>query len=169
MEGPRVAASPTSRPSIARWMPACGSMACGNSGRQPPALPPLRRLRLRHINPATARASTLGRVSNAADHFVQPLPPAARGRLFARVVTHRDAPLCMVEAELQDRGAHVTRLLASELLPGPSLDAPTFQLLGRLYDGLIVPHVGTLDAAQIAAAAGVPVVFDDLDPQAPSA
>ncbi|WP_157275718.1 hypothetical protein [Pelomonas sp. Root1444] len=70
---------------------------------------------------------------------------------------------------MQDRGAHVTRLLASELLPGPSLDAPTFQLLGRLYDGLIVPHVGTLDAAQIAAAAGVPVVFDDLDPQAPSA
>ena len=77
--------------------------------------------------------------------------------------------MCTVEVELQDRGAHVTRLLASELLPGPSLDAPTFRLLGQLYDGLIVPHVGTIDAAEIAAAAGVPVVFDDQDPPAPSA
>ena len=86
-----------------------------------------------------------------------------RGRLFARVVTRRNVPLCTVEAELQQRGAHVTRLLAAELLPGPSLDSPTFSLLGKLYDGLIVPHADGYSVPDIAAASGVPVIFDDQD------
>lgn len=91
------------------------------------------------------------------------LPWAVRGRFFARVVTQRNVPLCPVEAELQKRGAHVTRLLAIELLPGPSPDGRTFRLLGRLYDGLIVPHADNFNAPAMAIAAEVPVVFDDQD------
>lgn len=84
-----------------------------------------------------------------------------QGRLFARVVTERSVQLCTVEAELQARGAQVTRLLASELLAGPSLNAPTLHMLGKLYDGLIVPHADNFRGDDIAAAAGVPVVYDD--------
>jgi hypothetical protein len=86
---------------------------------------------------------------------------AVRGRLFARVVLQWEAPLCPMEAELQQRGAHVTRLLAAELLPQPAIDQPTFRLLGRLYDGLIVPRTESFRVDDIVAAAGVPVVSED--------
>jgi hypothetical protein len=86
--------------------------------------------------------------------------------LFARVVMQRDAPLCPAEARLQERGDCVTRLLAAEVLPDPMLDSPTLRLLGKLYDGLIVPHESYFDAAAITAATGVPAVFDDQDPAA---
>jgi hypothetical protein len=86
-----------------------------------------------------------------------------RGRLYARVVMQRDAPRCTIEAQLQERGAQVTRLLACELLPQPSLAVPTFRVLGKLYDGLIVPHADSFDAGDIAVVAGVPVVFEDQD------
>lgn len=89
--------------------------------------------------------------------------PPVRGRLFARVVTQSDVPLCTVEAELRERGAHVTRLLADQLLPGPSLAGPTFELLGKLYDGLIVPRAEGYSIPDIAVVSGVPVVFDDQD------
>lgn len=77
------------------------------------------------------------------------------------MVEQADVPLCMVEVELQRCGAHVTRLLAAEFLAGPVADGATFWLLGRLYDGLIVPHAASFDVHDIAQAAGVPVVFDD--------
>lgn len=89
-----------------------------------------------------------------------------QGRLFARLVTEPDVPLCMVEAELHKRGAHVTRLLAANLLPGLDIDASTFRLLGMLYDGLIVPHADNVSASAISMAAGVPVVLDDQDASA---
>ena len=67
------------------------------------------------------------------------------------------------EAELQRRGAQVTRLLVAMVFPDAALDSPTFRVLGQLYDALIVPRVDSIDAADIALAAGVPVVFDDQD------
>lgn len=58
----------------------------------------------------------------------------------------------------------MTRLLAAQLLPAkPSLDDPTLQVLGQLYDGLIVPRDGGAIALGVAVAAGLPVVFDDQD------
>lgn len=102
-------------------------------------------------------------MNQAARALAQPFPPTVHGRPFARVVIQRNVPPCAVEAKLQARGAQVTRLLAAELLPQPSLDRPTFRLLGRLYDGLIVPHADSFDPATIADVAGVPVVFDDQD------
>jgi hypothetical protein len=80
--------------------------------------------------------------------------------------------LCGLEAELTRQGAHVTRLLAGDLLPGTSLDEPTFRVLGKLYDALIVPHADGVDLSAISAASGVPVLSDDRDgtalEQAPS-
>ena len=88
---------------------------------------------------------------------------ALRGRVFARVVMQRDDPVCSAEAQLQDRGARVTRLLAADLLTRPTLDGTTARLLGRLYEGLIVPDGHGLEAPDIAVAAGVPVVFEAQD------
>jgi hypothetical protein len=90
----------------------------------------------------------------------------AGGRLFARVVLQADEPLCTAEAELQRRGARVTRLLADELLAGKAVDGPAFRLLGKLYDGLIVPHSPVLDSHDIEVVAGVPVVYEDHDASA---
>jgi hypothetical protein len=85
---------------------------------------------------------------------------------FARVVVQADEPLCTIEAELQRRGAQVTRLRADGLLAGKAVDRPTIRLLGRLYDGLIVPHSSGLDTQDIEVVAGVPVVYEDQDASA---
>lgn len=69
--------------------------------------------------------------------------------------------MCAAEKQLQACGAHITRLLESDLLAGPSLNDATLRLLGKLYDGIIVPHVDAVRSHDIATAAGLPVVYDD--------
>jgi hypothetical protein len=85
---------------------------------------------------------------------------------FARVVVQADEPLCTIEKELQRRGAQVTRLRADGLFACKAVDRPTIRLLGRLYDGLIVPHSSCLDTHDIEVVAGVPVVYEDQDASA---
>jgi hypothetical protein len=87
--------------------------------------------------------------------------PATAGRSFARVVLRRDVPLCPLEADLHAGGATVTRLLANDLVPDPSLREETYRLLGKLYDGLIVPRDARFTASDVAMRSGVAVFVDD--------
>jgi hypothetical protein len=57
----------------------------------------------------------------------------------------------------------VTRLEASRLLREPCSRRRTYQILGRLYAGLIFPDTAEFDLADICRVAGIPVVTDGED------
>lgn len=76
----------------------------------------------------------------------------------ARIVRTRSEPTCPVEDELQRCGARVTRLIAGDLRIG--FDDRPLRLLGRLYEGLIVPDSVDYPLAVLADATGVRVVAD---------
>jgi hypothetical protein len=84
----------------------------------------------------------------------------AHARCVARLVSAAEAPLCCSEARLLSQGATVTRLQTRNLLAGSKVDVGAVRFLGRLYDGLIVPASLEPQLADIASAAGVPVVCE---------
>jgi len=65
-------------------------------------------------------------------------------------------PPSAAELAMARKGARVARLPAQLL--GGALDPKTLQLLGKLYVGIIVPESWDKRSAQMALAAGIPVV-----------
>jgi hypothetical protein len=78
---------------------------------------------------------------------------------IARLVERFDEPVCAAESEARAAGATVTRLLTNQIVQGPSIDRAAARVLGKLYDGLIVPPCLAAQGSAIAAISGLSVVF----------
>ena len=77
-------------------------------------------------------------------------------RSVAWIVDNLAAPQTTQEQAIVAQGARITRLTV-EQLRASHLDTATLQLLGRLYDEVVVPFAWETEVKRMAQLAGIPV------------
>jgi len=87
------------------------------------------------------------------------MPDLIEPQRIARLVERFDEPACAAESQARAAGAMVTRLLTNEIVQGSRVDRAAARVLGRLYDGLIVPPCLAAQGSTIASISGLSVVF----------
>jgi len=88
------------------------------------------------------------------------------GGTLACIVEDLSQPPCPAEMVAMGGGARIVRLNAANLLEKLH-DRSTLGLLGKLYDGVIVPDSWSANAAQLAQGTGIPIVRQGQPPSAP--